>query len=65
MQTPLNPMLKTIKSELEDDDEGDEKQDVLDKEEDDFATLEMQFDDERTPQKSNLWWQSPHQKLSK
>ena len=52
-------MLKTIKSELEDDDEGDEEKELV-KEDSEFATLEMQFDDERTPQKSNLWRQSPH-----
>jgi len=41
MQTPLNPMLRTIKSEFEEDD------DHIDKE--DEATLEMQFPEETSP----------------
>ena len=49
MQTPLNPMLRTIKSEFEEDD------DHIDKE--DEATLEMQFPEETSPQKLNQWWQ--------
>ena len=40
-------MLKTIKSEVEDDDEPE------DKDENDFGTLEMQFDEETSPNKSN------------
>ena len=39
------PMLKTIKSEVEEDDDFEDYNDE--------ATIDMQFDQERAPQKSN------------